>query len=307
MTIDMRTRQFGRLFSEGREAGAPMSLGERRQRRARLFAETKLQVCARVAISTAIALRRMGVRGALGALDCLVRDRAIGAVGLPDPACARAHPAGLCGAVAGASAETIMEGYARGLHAGSNFGLLTWWSPPSRMTVAPEAFVTPAPVRALLETGGLSVTLDRDFDAVVAACGKRKRLSGRLLHLYAGLHEMGFAHSFEVRDPVGKLVAGGFGLAIGRVYVTLGLWAERPDQAGLGLAIFNRHLVRLGFALHDGLDAPGLGDFGFSPMAREDYFEALIAHSGFSRLGRWQAAPELCGAREPAEALLAAA
>ena len=45
-------------------------------------------------------------------------------------------------------------------------------------------------------------------------------MSPKIKHAYAELHDTGFAHSSRSANDDGKLVAGGFGVAVGRVFVT---------------------------------------------------------------------------------------
>ena len=291
MKFDIRTRQFGRLFSNVGEEGAPLSIGERRQRRQALFAEPLWRRIWRLAGMAGAAFRTMGLRDIFGACDFLLRERAIAVAGLPDPAAACSHPEGLCGLVADQTPEGLMEGYARGLHAAAPFGLLAWWSPALRTVMTPAESAMPENARALIQNDKFKVVLDRDFDAVVKACGARQRLSPRIMHLYAGLHDMGFAHSVEVRSAFGRLVAGAYGVALGRVFITLGVFGETPDQQALALTTLNGQLARLNFALHEVIGLTTTPHMGFTPMKRDVYFETLIANSGYGRLGRWQLAP----------------
>ncbi len=286
--IDIRAKQIGRLFSEGGPGAVTASPSERRRTREALFAETFWQRAARVCGAAGAGWSVLGLRGLAGALGCVLRDKAIGVAGLPDPAVVCAHPEGLCGASGALTAEALMEGYARGLHAAPLAGGLAWWSPRRRMVVRPRDFQSPGGLPMGIAARALHVTLDRDFDAAAAIAGRCHRLPPQLMRLYAELHDMGFAHSFEVRGAGGGLLAGGFGVAVGGVFVTLAMFGEEEAQTALGLSVFNGHLAHLGFGLHDCVEQSGLERFGFEPMARADYFNALLENSGFGMLGRWQ-------------------
>ncbi len=297
MAIDIRTNQFGQLFSEGRESGPHSAVADRRQSRDALFAENFTQRFRRLARGFGASLRGAGVRGLAGALDRALREKAAGVSGLPDPAAANDLPEGLCGPIAHLTPETLMEGYARGLHAAEQFGQFVWLSPRQRQVASPATFAEPVRVAELLAQARVRLTLDREFDAVVKACAGRRALSPRLMHVYSALHDMGFAHSWEARNGVGRLVCGGFGLALGQTFVTLAHFGESPDMDALGLALFNRHLAKRNFALNDGLYDVGLARFGFTPMARAEYSDTLMANAGFGWLGRWQVSGELCEAK----------
>ena len=140
-----------------------------------------------------------------------------------------------------------------------------------------------------------TVTFDRDFDAVVAACAKAEEtfwrpcwMSPKVKHAYSALHDAGFAHCFEVRDTDGKLVAGGFGVAVGRVFVCESTFGKVRHWRDLGLTVLNRHLALWGFAMHDA-KTQVIDGFGFAPIARETYQARLLTLLGGGRLGRWRA------------------
>ena len=288
MAIDIRTKQFGRHFSHIEADVRPLSVQERRQRRTAQFAETLFQRTCRVASSAGKTIARFGFAGLRGAANCLLRERAIGVSGLPDPASACEHPEGLCGSITDATPEGLIEGYARGLQGHALFGRLTWWSPRVAFATPPQDFVTSPGAQEKIRGGLLRFSLDRDYDCVLKACAAAENMPPRLMHLFAGLHDMGFAHCVEVRSAFGARVAGAWGLALGRVFITLGAFGAELAERDAALTMLNRHLAQQGFALNAALPAIGEARLGFSPMQREDYFAALIANSGYGRLGRWQ-------------------
>ena len=226
----------------------------------------------------------------------------ISAAGLPDPVQAARRPDGLCGLARDLSVTTLMEAYARGLYPKAYAGPLKWWAPAERMVVDPGNAETPEAVRGHLQPPRPGVTFDRDFDAVVAACAKAEEtfwrpcwMSPKVKHAYAALHDAGFAHCFEVRDTDGKLVAGGFGVAVGRVFVCESTFGKVRHWRDLGLTVLNRHLALWGFAMHDA-KTQVIDGFGFAPIARETYQERL-AH-----LARRRAARSLARRSDPLRA-----
>ncbi len=286
MRLDVRTRQIGELFSEGTPAAAPMSRLQRLELRQSLFAERPGERLRRILRRCSLAVRRFGWSGLACAAAHYAPGSRRGGTCLPDPAPACDHPTDLRGFVANPTPEALLEGFARGLLAEEWFGALAWVSPLTRFVRAPQ----PAPENdgpAHIAGGdSLSFALDRDFDAVVAQCSKT-HASPALLYLHAELHDLGFSHSFELRTPRGRRVACGYGVALGRVFVTTGLSGAADLQTAL-LHRLDGELARKGFALHDCL-AGNATVMGFAEMSRQDYFAALLANSSGAWLGRWQA------------------
>ena len=189
-----------------------------------------------------------------------------------------------------------MEGLARGLHACPRSGALVWRSPPAHFVSRPQALEPALSIVEKIADERLEFFLDRDFDEAVARASKGMAPPS-LLHRYAELHEMGFAHSFELRNASGQLAAGGYGVAVGRVFVTLAVSGEASLRAAL-MARLECELTRLQFAMHDCLAPVGAPE-GFAPLPRNEYFAQLVANSGGGRLGRWQAQSQRSAALTP--------
>ncbi len=294
------------MFSEGIQTEAPLSLTDRRRRREALFNESLTHAAARAIFGLCRAVSPAHIADTPFMLDFLLRGQKDLPAGLPDPIRAARRPEGFCGLVRDLEMTTLMEAYARGLYPMGYLGPLKWWAPAERMVVAPAEAKTPKSVRGHLRRRALDVALDRDFDAVVDACAKGEETLWRpcwmnptIKHAYAALHDAGFAHSFEVRDGAGKLVAGGFGVAIGRVFVTESTFGKVGHLRDLGLTVLNRHLAHWGFAMHD-IKTQVIDGFGFAPITRATYQAQLLTLLGGGKLGRWRVDPTLCGPGLPA-------
>lgn len=304
MTFDFRHQQVVGLFSEGTEE-APTSWAERRRRRAVLFEESLAHQAARMLFAAGRALHPSHVVNLPFMLAALLRPAQPLAAGLPDPRQAARRPDGFCGLARDLSVPMLIEAYAHGLYPKAYAGPLKYWAPAERMVVDPGAATTPESVCDHLRRGALEVSFDHDFDTVLAACAKAEEtlwrpcwMSPQVKHAYATLHDAGCAHSFEVRQPDGKLVAGGFGVAVGRVFVSESMFGDDRSQRDLGLSLLNRHLALWGFAMHD-TKTQRIDGFGFAPISRQTYLERLATLLGGGRPGRWRVDPTLGGPRQP--------
>ena len=160
----------------------------------------------------------------MGAL--LLREALAGSRALPYPSAALAQPDGLCGIARDLSVATLGKAYSRGLYPWCHAGPVKWWAPRTRCVGNPREIAVGEAVRRHARRGTLKFTFDRDFDAVIAACAAPRPgrlpltwIAPKIMWAYAALHDAGLAHSYEVWDDRGELVAGGYGVACGRVFV----------------------------------------------------------------------------------------
>jgi leucyl/phenylalanyl-tRNA--protein transferase len=118
------------------------------------------------------------------------------------------------------SPAMLLAGYRAGLFPMPEGRLLGWWSPDPRGVLVPAQVHVGRSLRRAL--GRFTVSIDRRFDAVVAACADPRRPHGWITRAYrtayAGLHELGWAHSVEVWDEEGSLAGGLFGVEVGGLF-----------------------------------------------------------------------------------------
>jgi leucyl/phenylalanyl-tRNA--protein transferase len=306
MTFDVRQQQVAFMFSEGTQSEVPSSLADQRRRRCTLFDQRPSQAAAREIFGFCRALSPSHIADLPFLVHFLLRRPHHLTAGLPDPADATRRPDGLCGLVRDLSVTHLMEAYARGLYPKAYAGPFKWWAPAERLVVDPAEAKTPKATRGHLRRRSFAVAFDRDFDAVVAACARSEEtlwrpcwMNPQIKHAYADLHDAGFAHSFEVRGEDGKLIAGGFGIAVGRVFVTESTFGKVGHWRDFGLTVLHRHLALWGFAMHD-MKAQAPEGFGFAPIARATYQAQLLTLLGGGKLGRWRVDPTMCGPGLPA-------
>ncbi|NJD24637.1 MAG: leucyl/phenylalanyl-tRNA--protein transferase [Betaproteobacteria bacterium] len=172
---------------------------------------------------------------------------------LPPAEGGRADLGGLLAAGGGLAPERLLAAYRAGIFPwGTVDGLPLWYSPDPRMVLFPAEFRLTRSLRRTLRAGRHEVRLDHDFAAVIDACAAMPRpgqdgtwITREMRDAYVTLHELGWAHSVEVRMD-GELAGGLYGLAIGRMFYGESMFARRRDASKIAFA----HLVHY-LAEHD--------------------------------------------------------
>jgi leucyl/phenylalanyl-tRNA--protein transferase len=93
----------------------------------------------------------------------------------------------------------------------------------------------------LLRRGAFEVSFDRAFRQIMAACAAPRRdqagtwITAEMLEAYGRLHELGYAHSVEVRQD-GELVGGLYGVCLGRCFFGESMFHRVPNASKAALA-----------------------------------------------------------------------
>jgi leucyl/phenylalanyl-tRNA--protein transferase len=271
-------------------------------RRAALFRESTVEMLQRWALGTAWALTPKRIAGLPNLAKLCFEELMAADYALPDPEAALAQPPGLAGIVHDLSLPTLLAAYRRGLYPFAHIAPLKWWSPPQRSLLFFDEAHIGKTVRRELRRGRYSVTFDRDFDGVIAACAGRRSgrwhltwITPRIMRAYAELFDAGHAHSFEVWNEAGELAGGGYGLALGGSFVTESQFSRENNTSKLGFTALNFHLARWGFAFNDGKQmTPTCRDMGFREIPRQEFLARLAqAASAPGKSGRWQVEADL--------------
>jgi leucyl/phenylalanyl-tRNA--protein transferase len=283
-------------FADGMTAIRPAD------RRSQLFRETPFATLERFTLGTAWAMTPKRIGGLPGMARMLARDLVARGHALPDPERAFASPPGLAGVVHDLSVPTLVTAYSRGLYPFSHLPPLKWWSPPTRSVLFFKDHHIGKTMRSKLKQARYSVTFDRAFDEVIAACAGRRTgrwhltwITPRIMRAYAELHDAGHAHSFEVWNAAGELVAGGYGVTVGASFSGESQFSIERDTSKIGLSVLNFHLARWGYHFDDGKTiTPTTYAFGFRDIPRDDFLRRLAqAVKTPGKTGRWQAEADL--------------
>ena len=192
------------------------------------------------------------------------------------------------------TADLVLKAYAYGVFpmAKSRGDEDIFWVQPKLRGVIPlDAFHVPKSLRKTLRRGHFTVTVDRDFQGVMAGCAEAGEgrpdtwINDRIVSLFTELHAAGVAHSVETWAD-GKLVGGLYGLAMGAAFFGESMFCRATDASKIALCNLVGIMKRGDFMLLDTqFITEHLKRFGAVEITQKDYLAQLGA--ALTREGRF--------------------
>ncbi|MDB5683196.1 MAG: leucyl/phenylalanyl-tRNA--protein transferase [Sphingomonas bacterium] len=157
-----------------------------------------------------------------------------------------------------------------------------FWVEPKRRGILPlDGFRLSRSLAKTLRSDRLTVTADRDFAGVVAACAEATAdrpdtwINGQIEAAYAELHARGHAHSVECWQD-GALVGGLYGVKLGAAFFGESMFSRARDASKIALAHLVARLRVGGFRLLDcQFLTPHLASLGAVEIGRDAYVSLL--------------------------------
>ncbi|MFD0987017.1 leucyl/phenylalanyl-tRNA--protein transferase [Methyloligella solikamskensis] len=274
-----------------------------------LFRETPYDWAKRVVLGTAWSLKPGNIGDMPGLTKLWLKDQLGQLPRIPNPR-SKAHAGIVVGIARDLSVPTLIAAAKRGIYPLGHVGHPKWCSPETRAVLFFEDFHISKSARRAMRKGHYRVTFDQAFDEVIVACSEPRPghwhvnwITPAMMHAYARLFDAGYAHSIEVWDDDGNLKGGGYGVAIGNVFIGESLFSRERDTSKIAVAVLIRHLVEWGFSFVDTkLMNPLMESFGFHEVPREQFLSMNEkAMSAPGRKGRWKVEidPETVAAWHP--------
>lgn len=275
-------------------------------RRAALFRESWNTWAQRWVLGAAYALKPKRIATVPYLLWNCAADILRGGTVVPDPARTKPIPDTFGGVARDISVETVLAAARVGFYPWCHCGPLKWWTREKRMVLFFPEYHIAKRLRRDMKKAPYRVTFDQAFPEVISACAGHRSynrhsltwITPTIMHLYSDLFDQGHAHSFEVWDAEDKLVGGGYGVSVGRVFVTESQFSLQPNTSKMGFAVLNYHLAKWGYVLNDGKDfTPTIDSMGFRHIPRAEY-EGILAGNGKvgemgGKVGRWTTEADL--------------
>lgn len=160
---------------------------------------------------------------------------------------------------------------------------LHWVEPKLRGIIPLNDFHISTKLRRFVRQNAYRVVANQDFSAVIAECATPRTVDGEtwintpIRTLYCGLHEMGHAHSIEVRRAEDDALVGGlYGVSLGAAFFGESMFHRETDCSKLALVHLVARLRAGGFTLLDTqFVTDHLKQFGAMEIPRAGYRRLL--------------------------------
>lgn len=208
----------------------------------------------------------------------------------PDVSLALREPNGLLAVGGNLTPRRLISAYMQGIFPWYSQGQpILWWSPDPRAVLFPEKLKVSRSMRKEIRKGELTVTFDKAFREVVAACAQPRAnsqgtwITPAISDAYTHLHKLGIAHSVEAwRD--GKLVGGLYGVAIGKVYFGESMFSRETNASKLAFIYLVHQLAEWNFQLIDcQIQSDHLRSLGSEDLPRTQFLQILKQHCVLQR------------------------
>lgn len=182
--------------------------------------------------------------------------------------------------------DTLLSAYQQGIFPWPMTGQpLLWFCPPERAVLDFHRLRVPERLARLRRRTPLTVTIDRDFAAVITACRASPRpgqdgtwITPAMVRAYVEFHRAGHAHSIEVWDESGDLVGGLYGVAVGGVFSGESMFHRVPNASKLALLFLIDHLAARGALWIDIQQlTPHMEALGAHEIPRDEFLDRLDA------------------------------
>lgn len=197
----------------------------------------------------------------------------------PDPSSARRD--GLLAVGGDLSQPRLLLAYRKGIFPWS-VDPITWWSPDPRAVfrLGPEGFHVSRSLSRTLRRLTWSITFNRAFRHVMAACAAAHRhegewISPKFIEAYTALHEAGHAHSVECWNG-SELVGGVYGVAVGGLFAGESMFHRADDGSKVALYHLMQRLRTQGYTLFDSqMITETTRSLGAVEISRTEYLQLL--------------------------------
>lgn len=183
------------------------------------------------------------------------------------------------------SVDRLLLAYSNGIFPWFDFRRrkkILWWCPMQRFVIFPERIHVSHSMKSLMNKGDYSVTINQDFNAVIANCSQLRYkeegawLGKRMIAAYTELHQQGFAASIEVWNKDKQLVGGLYGVTIGRNFFGESMFSLVPSASKIALIHLANFLKEHNGGLIDcQFETPHLKTMGGEFISYEQYMQIL--------------------------------
>jgi leucyl/phenylalanyl-tRNA--protein transferase len=181
------------------------------------------------------------------------------------------------------SSERLLLAYRNGIFPWYNeHEPICWYCPDPRFVLFPEELSISRSMRAIINSGMFSFTINNAFDEVIKNCKTAYRknqpgtwISDEIVEAYSALHAKGHAHSAEAWSK-GELVGGLYGIRLGKVFFGESMFNKQSNASKFAFIKYVQDLQKQDVQLIDcQVYTNHLQSLG-ARMIERDYFLQLL-------------------------------
>ncbi len=210
------------------------------------------------------------------------------------------EPNGLLAVGGDLSSKRLINAYDSGIFPWYNDNEpIYWWSPDPRAVLYPKSMKVSRSLRKTARNKGYRISFDEDFSATVLSCAAPRAYSSESwitseMHTsYCHLHDLGRAHSVEVRNKEDRLVGGLYGVVSRGVFCGESMFSKERDVSKLALLALAAHMDAWGYSMIDcQLVNSHLLSLGAEGISRQQYTKEL-KKSPIPSAHKWQVIEDL--------------
>ncbi|MDG2222679.1 MAG: leucyl/phenylalanyl-tRNA--protein transferase [Rubripirellula sp.] len=172
----------------------------------------------------------------------------------------------------------ILAGYAQGIFAtGEQDGRIEWHCPNPRAVIRTDEVHVSKRLKGYLRNQRFEIRFNNEFDSVLQSCANRDKtwITDEIIHNFAELHRMQFAHSVEAYRQ-GQLVGGGYGIALGTVFFLESMFCTENHASKVAFVRLAEKLSADGFTT---IDCQFMTEhwrrFGAKPVSPEEFQQTI--------------------------------
>lgn len=134
----------------------------------------------------------------------------------------------------------ILQAYSQGIFPWFEPGCpILWWSPNPRLILNPHEMILSRSLKKSLKKP-YKFSIDTAFAQVITSCAvysdrvNKTWITDEMIEAYTTLHDMGYAHSFEVWDGE-SLIGGLYGISLGKAFFGESMFHTVTDASKIAL------------------------------------------------------------------------
>tara|TARA_A100001011_G_scaffold329370_1_gene354588 strand:- start:193 stop:777 length:585 start_codon:yes stop_codon:yes gene_type:complete len=154
---------------------------------------------------------------------------------------------------------------------------IEWVLPNNRGIIPMGKVYCSQSLKKIIKKKEFEISFNQNFRGVIKNCANRKTswINSTIYELFLNLHEMGFAHSVEVKKNK-KLVGGLYGLSFGSIFFAESMFSILPNTSKLALLAMMAKVNYGGYKVFDTqFPSKHLNSLGGISMTKEKFKSQL--------------------------------